>query len=44
MAKRHRTDKFIKVLPHMLPIAATYVFGEWVGFVAGAGDSLSKIE
>lgn len=44
LAKRHRTDKFIKVLPHMIPIAATYVFGEWVGFVAGSGDSLSKIE
>jgi hypothetical protein len=44
LSKRRRTDKFIKVLPHMIPIAATYVFGEWVGFVAGSGDSLSKIE
>jgi hypothetical protein len=43
-AKRHRIDKFIQVLPHMIPITATYVFGEWVGFLAGPGHSLSKIE
>jgi len=42
--KRHRVDKFIRVLPHLVPITATYVFGEWVGFLAGPGDSLSKIE
>ncbi len=42
--KRHRVDKFIQVLPHLVPITATYVFGEWVGFLAGPGDSLSKIE
>jgi len=43
-AKRHRIDKFIQVLPHMIPITAAYVLGEWVGFLAGTGDSLSKIE
>jgi hypothetical protein len=43
-AKRHQSDKFIRVLPHLIPITATYVFGEWVGFLAGTGDSLSKIE
>lgn len=42
--KRHRVDKFIQVLPHLVPITATYVLGEWVGFLAGPGDSLSKIE
>jgi hypothetical protein len=44
LAKRHRIGKFIQVLPHMIPITATYVVGEWVGFLAGPGDSLSKIE
>ena len=43
-AKRHQVDKFIRVMPHLVPITMTYVFGEWVGFVAGSGDSLSKIE
>jgi len=43
-SKRHRVDKFIRVLPHLVPITATYVLGEWVGFLAGPGDSLSKIE
>ncbi len=43
-ATRHRLDKFVQVLPHLLPITATYVLGEWVGFLAGPGDSLSKIE
>jgi glycosyltransferase involved in cell wall biosynthesis len=43
-AKRHRIDKFLQVLPHMIPITATYVFGEWVGFLAGPGDALAKIE
>ncbi len=44
LAKRHRIDKFLRVLPHLVPITATYVLGEWVGFLAGPGDSLSKIE
>jgi hypothetical protein len=42
--KRHRIDKFIQVVPYMVPITATYVLGEWLGFLAGTGDSLSKIE
>jgi hypothetical protein len=42
--KRHRVDKFIRVLPHLIPITATYVLGEWVGFLFGPGDSLSQIE
>lgn len=43
-AKRRHIVKFLQVTPHMLPITATYVFGEWVGFLAGSGDSLKKIE
>jgi glycosyltransferase involved in cell wall biosynthesis len=43
-AKRHHIGKFLQVTPHLIPITATYVFGEWVGFLAGSGDSLSKIE
>jgi hypothetical protein len=43
-AKGRNIGKFLLVTPHMVPITATYVFGEWVGFLAGAGDSLQKIE
>jgi glycosyltransferase involved in cell wall biosynthesis len=43
-AKRQHIGKFLQVTPHMIPITATYVFGECVGFLAGRGDSLSKIE
>jgi hypothetical protein len=43
-AKRHRVGKFLQILPYMIPITATYVLGEWVGFLTGPGDSLSKIE
>lgn len=43
-AKRHQIGKFMQVLPHMIPITTTYVMGEWVGFLAGSGDSLAKIE
>lgn len=44
LGKRRHIGKFLQVTPHMVPITATYVFGEWVGFLAGAGDSLKKIE
>jgi hypothetical protein len=43
-AKRHQVDKFLRAIPHLIPITTTYVAGEWIGFVAGSGDSLSKIE
>lgn len=43
-AKRRNIGKFLQVTPHMVPITATYVFGEWIGFLTGAGDSLQKIE
>lgn len=42
--KRRHIGKFLQVTPHLIPITATYVFGECVGFIAGMGDSLTKIE
>jgi glycosyltransferase involved in cell wall biosynthesis len=44
VAKKHRIGTYIQTLPYMIPITATYVLGEWVGFLTGPGDSLSKIE
>jgi len=43
-AKRQHVGKFLQVTPVLIPINATYVFGECVGFIAGKGDSLTKIE
>jgi hypothetical protein len=43
-SKRRHIGKFLQVTPHLIPITATYVFGECVGFIAGEGDSLTKIE
>ncbi len=44
LSKKQHVGKFLQVTPHMIPITATYVAGEAVGFLAGRGDSLSKIE
>jgi hypothetical protein len=44
VSKRQHAGKFLLVWPLLVPINMTYVLGEWVGFVAGAGDSLSRIE
>lgn len=44
VAKRRHIGKFLLVTPHMVPITATYVIGEWIGFLAGTGNSLEKIE
>ncbi len=44
IGKRQRAGKFLMVSPHMIPILCVYVFGEWVGYLAGPGDSLSRIE
>jgi hypothetical protein len=41
---RRRIGAFILTQPFLLPILITYVFGEWIGFLIGPGDSLTKIE
>jgi len=42
--KRHRPEKFVQALPLLVPALCVLVAGEWVGFLAGAGDALSKVE
>ncbi|REJ78246.1 MAG: glycosyltransferase [Acidobacteria bacterium] len=42
--KKRRIGKFLLVTPLMVPITGTYVLGECVGFLAGRGNSLEKIE
>ncbi len=36
--------KFIQVLPLLLPVLTVYVAGEFVGYLAGPGDALLKVE
>ncbi len=43
-AKRRRIGAFVRAQPFLPPILASYVLGEWMGFLTGPGDSLSKIE
>jgi hypothetical protein len=42
--KRCRIDKFAMSLPLVVPVLTVWVAGEWVGYLAGPGDALSKVE
>jgi glycosyltransferase involved in cell wall biosynthesis len=42
--KRCRLQKFAQVIPLLLPALTVYVAGEWVGYVAGPGNALTKVE
>jgi len=49
MAKRVReknchVDKFVKALPLVIPALFVYVCGETMGYLAGPGDALMKVE
>jgi hypothetical protein len=42
--KRCRVEKFVQSLPLVVPALTVYVAGEWIGYLAGPGDALSKVE
>jgi GT2 family glycosyltransferase len=42
--KRCRMGKFIQSLPLFVPALTAMVAGEWIGYAAGPGDALSKVE
>ena len=42
--KKCRVGKFVQALPLVLPALTVYVAGEWVGYLAGPGNALSKVE
>jgi hypothetical protein len=42
--KRCRVGKFVATLPLMIPALVVFVAGEWVGYLLGPGDALSKVE
>ena len=43
-SKRCRIQKFVGAVPLLLPALTVYVAGECVGYLAGPGDALSKVE
>ena len=36
--------QYLLTLPHLLPVAFTYVLGEWSGYAFGFGDALEEVE
>jgi glycosyltransferase involved in cell wall biosynthesis len=42
--KRCRVPQFVLALPLIVPALIVLVAGEWVGYLIGPGDSLSKVE
>jgi hypothetical protein len=42
--KRCHVDRFLLSVPLLVPALAVYVAGEWMGYLAGPGDALSKVE
>lgn len=43
-SKRYRLGRFAMAMPLILPALAVLAVGEWVGYLLGPGDSLSKVE
>lgn len=43
-AKGQYMGRFIKTIPWIFPALVVYVFGEWIGYLLGPGDALSKVE
>ncbi len=42
--KRCHMGNFVQTLPLLLPALIVYVAGEWVGYMSGPGNALSKVE
>jgi glycosyltransferase involved in cell wall biosynthesis len=42
--RRCHPGKFVQVLPLLIPVLLVYVAGEFMGYLAGPGDALSKVE
>lgn len=45
VSKQHcHVDKFVQCLPLFVPVLVVYVAGEFMGYLAGPGDALLKVE
>jgi glycosyltransferase involved in cell wall biosynthesis len=42
--KRCHVGKFVQCLPLLMPALLVFVAGEWVGYLTGPGEALSKVE
>jgi glycosyltransferase involved in cell wall biosynthesis len=42
--KRRYLRKFLQTVPLMIPVSVAYVWGEWLGYLAGMGDALEWVE
>jgi len=40
----HRIEKYLLTLPLMIPVLVAYTWGEWIGYLAGVGDALERVE
>ncbi|NNE44268.1 MAG: hypothetical protein HKN12_08655, partial [Gemmatimonadetes bacterium] len=43
-ASGQRVGKFLTALPLLIPVACTYVWGEWLGYLLGPGTALERVE
>jgi glycosyltransferase involved in cell wall biosynthesis len=43
-SRKCRIDRFIQAVPLLIPVVFVYVAGELVGYLAGPGDALLKVE
>lgn len=41
---KNHIGKFLTALPLLVPVAIAYVWGEWLGYLIGAGDALERVE
>jgi hypothetical protein len=39
-----RIHEFLFAVPLLVPVVMAYVWGEWLGYLLGAGDALERVE
>jgi glycosyltransferase involved in cell wall biosynthesis len=44
LASGQRLREYARALPLLIPVAGAYVWGEWLGYFAGVGDALKRVE
>jgi len=44
LASGRLLGRFLAALPLLVPVAIAYVWGEWLGYLAGPGDALERVE
>jgi len=44
LASGARIGRFVQALPLLVPVTVAYVLGEWLGYLAGPGDAMERVE